>query len=283
MTHANDRLSPCGRLARHHDRDRYRVALLAPPEAREAQFAVIAFNYEIARVRELVSEPVLGQIRLQWWREAIGEIYAGRQRRHEVVEPLGDAVRRHALSRDHFDRLIDARERDLDDGPFDTLAELESYAAATAVPVIRLALQSVGQGDGGAPAEAAVHIGTAWALTGLLRAVPHHARQRRVLLPAQLLQSAGIAAGDIIAAGAAGRIAGVVETIADRARLHLAAARALHRSIPAQAKAPLRAAVFVDAHLNRLRRAGYEVFRRPTGSDAMPVGRLLWSVLRGRY
>ena len=70
-------LSPVAALVRHHDRDRFQTALFAPARRREALFALYAFNYEIARVRESVREPMLGQIRLQWWREAIDAAYAG--------------------------------------------------------------------------------------------------------------------------------------------------------------------------------------------------------------
>src|SRR5271156_3271915 len=83
-----DRLSPVGALVRRHDRDRFQTALFAPAARREALFALYAFNYEIARVRESVREPMLGQIRLQWWREAIDAAYAGAaSRRHEVAGP----------------------------------------------------------------------------------------------------------------------------------------------------------------------------------------------------
>jgi NADH dehydrogenase [ubiquinone] 1 alpha subcomplex assembly factor 6 len=125
-------LSPVALLVRRHDRDRFQTALFAPAAEREALFALYAFNYEIARVRESVSEPMLGQIRLQWWREAIDAVYgAATPRRHEVVEALGVVVRARALSRNHFARLIDSRERDLDDAPPKTLAALEEYAEGT--------------------------------------------------------------------------------------------------------------------------------------------------------
>jgi phytoene synthase len=61
-------LSAVAELVRRHDRDRYMTALFAPAARREALFALYAFNYEIARVREAVTQPTLGQIRLQWWR-----------------------------------------------------------------------------------------------------------------------------------------------------------------------------------------------------------------------
>ena len=110
-----DRLSPVAALVRRHDRDRFQTVLFAPAARREALFALYAFNYEIARVRERVTEPTLGRIRLEWWREAIAAAYEdGPVRHHVVVEALTDAIREHAPTREHFDRLIDARETDLD-------------------------------------------------------------------------------------------------------------------------------------------------------------------------
>src|SRR6202051_5062603 len=109
-------LSPLAALVRRHDRDRYQTALFAPADRREALFALYAFNYEIARVREIVTQPTLGQIRLQWWREIVDAAFAGRApRQHEVAVPLAAAIREFAPTRAHFDRMIDTRERDLDD------------------------------------------------------------------------------------------------------------------------------------------------------------------------
>src|SRR6266436_4203876 len=84
-----DRLSPVAALVRRHDRDRFQTVLFAPAARREALFALYAFNYEIARVRERVTEPTLGRIRLEWWRETIVVAFEGGSvRRHIVVEPL---------------------------------------------------------------------------------------------------------------------------------------------------------------------------------------------------
>ena len=85
-------LSYCAGQVRAHDRDRYLTATLAPADRREALFALYAFNLEIARTREVISEPMVGQIRLQWWREAIGGVYEDDPRAHEVVRPLAAAV-----------------------------------------------------------------------------------------------------------------------------------------------------------------------------------------------
>src|SRR5437870_4187177 len=121
-----DRLSPVAALVRRHDRDRYQTALFAPADRREALFALYAFNYEIARVRELVSQPMLGQIRLQWWREAVAAAFAAAPpRQHEVAGPLAAVIADHRLARSHFDRMIDTRERDLAEEPPATLAHLK--------------------------------------------------------------------------------------------------------------------------------------------------------------
>src|SRR5438105_11594007 len=171
-----DRLSPVAALVRRHDRDRYQTVLFAPAARREALFALYAFNYEIARVRESVTQPMLGQIRLQWWRENIAAAFEdGPVRHHPVAEALTGAIRGLALTRAHFDRLIDARETDLDDQPPPSLAALEEYAEASSGRLLQLALEMLGVHDPGA-GEAGLHVGIAYSLAGLLRAMPVHAR-----------------------------------------------------------------------------------------------------------
>src|SRR3954447_14801823 len=97
-------LSRPGAIVRRHDRDRYQTALFAPSDRREALFALYAFNYEVARVRETVTQPMLGQIRLQWWREVIAASYAGAPARgHEIVQPLVTTITVLGLSRAPFD------------------------------------------------------------------------------------------------------------------------------------------------------------------------------------
>src|SRR5215469_12593939 len=100
-------LSPVAALVRQHDHDRFQTALFAPAARREALFALYAFNYEIARVRESVREPALGEIRLEWWRQAVDAAYLGKPPRHPVAEAVAEAVRAFAPARAHFDRLID--------------------------------------------------------------------------------------------------------------------------------------------------------------------------------
>ena len=87
------------RIARETDPDRSIAASFAPREARADLFALYAFNAELARVAELVSEPGLGAIRLQWWREAIERAANGEASGHPVADAIGNLIRRRDLSR----------------------------------------------------------------------------------------------------------------------------------------------------------------------------------------
>src|SRR5207237_3175892 len=188
---AEDASSLAG-LVRRHDRDRYQTALFAPAGRQEALLALYAFNYEIARVRETVSEPMLGQIRLQWWREVLDAAYTGMPpRQHPVVLPLRAAIREFALSRGYFDRLIDSRERDVADAPPASLGALEAYAEESSACLVQLALEVLGA-RGAVVEETARRVGIGYALAGLLRAMPFHARTGRSYIPADIVQRVGL-------------------------------------------------------------------------------------------
>ena len=251
-------LSPVGALARAADYDRYLSALFAPSACREALFALIAFNHEIARIPEAVSEPMLGRIRLQWWREVLEAVYAGEPaRRHEVAVPLADAIRASSLDRALLEQLLDARESDLEAEAPPDLAALEHYADATGGALMALMVQA--SGTDSAPAlKAGRQVGTAWALIGTLRAAPRAAAQGRVMLPADLLAKAGIAADDLRAGRAFGRFAAVAEPVARRAKGLLVAAREARRAVPRQGRGVLLIARLADLYLARLRRAAWD-------------------------
>src|SRR5215468_4243353 len=187
----------CLDQVRQFDRDRYLTVLFAGSHARADLVALYAFNLEVAKTRELVREPMMGLMRLQWWRDCIAEIYAGNERRHQVAQPLAAAIRRHGLERAAFERLLEAREADLGETPPATLPALVGYANATAGSLGVLAVQVLG-GAGDQEARAVRAVWIAWALAGLLRAVPFHARHRCVHLPQDLLAQQGLEAHDVL-------------------------------------------------------------------------------------
>lgn len=282
---AIEALAPVGPLVRAHDRDRFLTALFAPAARRDSLLALYAFNYEVAKVREFAPEPLLGRMRLQWWRDAVAAIYAGaRVPRHEVVAPLAAAIRERALTRAHIDRLIDAREADLEAGPPATLAALESFAEDTSARLVLLALEALGVRDEAAVA-AGREIGVAYALAGLLRAAPFHARARRLYLPADLVAAHGIDVDrTLFELKPAPGLAEVASVVADRARALLAAARARRGDVPRSSVPALLPAVLAGRSLARLARMGHDVLApglvRP---DPGSIARLAIAALSGRY
>jgi phytoene synthase len=255
-----DRLSPIAALVRRHDRDRYQTALFAPAARREALFALYAFNYEIARVRERVTEPMLGQIRLQWWREIIAAAFEGGPvRHHPVAEALTEAIRELALTRAHFDRLIEARETDLDDQPPASLAALGEYAEASSGRLVRLALEVLGVDDPEA-GEAGSHVGIAYSVVGLLRAMPFHARAGRQLIPAEIAARSGLSELEYRALRSTPALRSATAELAGTASRHLGLARGHRAKIPRSALPALLPAVVAQRSLLRLERAAYDPF-----------------------
>lgn len=148
------------------DPDRYRSALMADQQGRLDLLTLYSFHYELAKVPDVTSEPMMGEIRYQWWRDAIEEIYSGKAvRRHEVATPLSELISRRKLSRFHVDQLIDGRARDLDPTPFENLDEAKAYCRQTSGVLMQLGIACLGA-DGSEPVDA----GEAWGMTGLARA-----------------------------------------------------------------------------------------------------------------
>lgn len=178
----------CAETVRMHDRDRFILSLFLPEEARRAVHTLLAWNLEIARLHETVSEPMLGFVRLQWWREALDELYEGRVRRHPLLEPLAGAVRVHRIERALFEDVLTARGQDFSDEPPKDIQELENYLRGTSSALLHMMARVLG-----ADSQALDSLGIAWGALGVLRALPHHARHGVLLLPG-IMQGASDAA-----------------------------------------------------------------------------------------
>lgn len=287
MTTREPQLSYCAEQVRRQDRDRFLTALFASAERREDLFALYAFNLEVARTREMVREPMMGLIRLQWWREAIDGIYGGAVRRHEVVRPLAAAVARHRLSRSHFDRLLAAREADMEDAPPATMQALLDYAEGSSASLVLLALEVLsqnGEGREGPAVAAGRQVGIAWALVGLMRAIPFHAQAKRLYLPEDLMARTGVRRGDIFEFRPSPALAEAVRAVAADADAHLTRARALKRSVPRNLVPALLPAVLAGLYLRQLAKARYDVFDARV-QEAPPgrAWRLAFRALQGAY
>jgi NADH dehydrogenase [ubiquinone] 1 alpha subcomplex assembly factor 6 len=254
----------CLEQVRRFNRDRYLAALFARSGPRADLMALYAFNLELAKIREVVREPMMGLIRLQWWRDCIAEVHGGKVRRHQVAQPLAAAAARHGLPRESFDRLIDAREADMDVAPPADLAALRAYAESTGGTLQELAVRIVmDSGRATDPAlSAARDLGTAWALIGLVRAIPFHARAKRVYVPQALMAEAGVAVDDLFELRPGPGFATAVGRICGEAGRLMAKAQAALPEPPRAAFPVFLMAVLARRHLASLAAAGFDTFDR---------------------
>ncbi len=245
----------CARQVQTGDRERFLLTMVLPAEARPALLAILAFHLEIARTREVVSEPLLGRIRLQWWREALDDLRAGTIRKHEVIEALAEVQEK--LDFGPLLALIDARETDLEPLPPATLAEFDAYAAATGGALAETLARCLGLPDRHAALSA--EIGAVHAQLGLLRAIPFRARNNRIDLPLDVLGQHGTTARAVRDLVPSPALAALTRTLADRAlgrlnqRINDPAHRAdMRRGLPALL------AVLAREQYRRLRAGGFD-------------------------
>lgn len=261
-----DSMRACLNEVRRLDHDRFLSLQFVPAVKRPALIALYAFNAEIARVPEAVSEPMLGQIRLQWWRDTVEALSGGEARGHEAAVALAETRSIADWPLKELIALIDARERDLDEAPFESMAELETYAGETSSRLMMLAAHALAGAQAEASADAIISAGIAYALTGLLRTLPLHASQGRLYLPLDLLRSHDIDPHRIFAGEMSEALRRAIAEVAARAQALLAEARA-HKVSRAIIPALLPAAL-CDRYLGMLTAPGFDPFHQSTDVPA---------------
>jgi NADH dehydrogenase [ubiquinone] 1 alpha subcomplex assembly factor 6 len=271
----------CLQEVRRHDHDRYLTALFLPPRQRADALALYAFNLEIARTREIVSEPILGQIRLQWWRETIEGIYANKPREHPVVAALSETCHRYGLNRDDLDALIDAREVDMDDAAPSDMRALETYAADTSGLLSRLVMQTLGV-TSDTTLSAASEVGSAWALVGLARSVAFHAQHQRIYIPAELLSEYEVEQRRLFDLKPSAGLNKSIERMVGVADVKLGNARAEHSGMTRTQRRGLLLATLADRYIAAMRKVGFDPFAMAARQPPQ-ILRLAWSAWRGAY
>ena len=172
-------LQACADIVRKADPDRFAAAMAAPVEARRVLFPLYAFNVEVARAPWVTSEPMIGEMRLQWWRDALEEIGEGRGvRKHEVTSPLAEVL--DAEAAEVLDRLVAARRWDLYSDAFEDAGHFTEYLEATGGGLMWVAAKLLGAGENARGD--VVSLGRAAGLARFLQAVPDLEARGRIPL-----------------------------------------------------------------------------------------------------
>jgi phytoene synthase len=263
----------CAAIVRERDVDRYLSDLFAPEKARRHLFALHAFNAEVARIRDVISEPMPGEIRLQWWRDAI---VSAESAGHPVATALNATIQAASLPLTAFDSLLKARTFDLYDDPMPSLNDLEGYAGETASILFQLGALILSDGKDPGTSDIAGHGGVAYALSGLMRSLPLHARRGQMYLPADLMSAFGVDAADVFAGRTTPALSTMLRELRDVARRHLAAALGGMKEIDHRLRPAFLPILLVEPRLKLMERPDFDPFRSKTELTPWRRQWLLW-------
>ncbi|XP_058420630.1 NADH dehydrogenase (ubiquinone) complex I, assembly factor 6 isoform X1 [Diceros bicornis minor] len=249
----------CMELLRKRDYEGYLCSLLLPAESRSSAFALRAFNVELAQVKDSVSEKTIGLMRMQFWRKTVDDIYCDNPPHQPVAIELWKAVKRHNLTKRWLMKIIDEREKNLDDKAYRNIQELESYAENTQSSLLYLTLEVLSIKDLHAD-HAASHIGKAQGIVTCLRATPYHGSRRRVFLPMDICMLHGVSQEDFLREKQDKNVRDVVYDIASQAHLHLKHARSFHKSVPVKAFPAFLQTVALEDYLKKIQQVDFDIF-----------------------
>jgi phytoene synthase len=264
-------------VARAGEPDRYLAALLAPPSQREALRALAAFAAELARLpHRAVREPLMGEIRLEWWRAALGLGEGeGESGGHAVVAAVRAAARDHGLPATLLAGMIDARAAELQLDPFQDDAALRDFLDKTEGALFALGCRVVGVGEGAEVAAASAAAGRAYGLTRLLLGLPRTLSLGRIPLAETQVAAAGLT-GPVLLAGAGGdKVNALMQAHFAQIRGSLAEARRLLRRWPRPYRIPFLPLALVPAYVRVLERRGGAALREE--AEVVPLTRV-WKV-----
>ncbi len=265
----------CERIVRAHDRDRFLSTLFAPADARRDLCALYAFNLEVARVREVVREPMPGELRLQWWRDLIEGLGRGEVSGHPVAAALLDMLGRRDLPRGALLNLIEARTFDLYDDPMPSLNDLEGYAGETSSILIQISAGLLLGRQDASLADASGHAGVAIALTGLMRALPLSAARGQCYIPVDILAAFGGGREDVVARKPSDAVTSALGTLRSRAAHHTVEALRALKDAPPEALPAFLPLALVGPDLQALARAA-DPFAAVVGPSRLRRQWIMW-------
>jgi 15-cis-phytoene synthase len=260
IEHLKEAYAICGRLVKLHDPDRYLAAQFAPEDRRAYLYALQAFSLEIAGVRGESKEPLPGEIRLQWWRDALSGERANEAKSHPVALSILDTIQSNKLPMKPFLDLIDARIFDLYDDPMPDWNTLEGYCGETSSALFRMACIILNRGEEPGAAEAAGHAGVAYALTGLLRAFPWHARRGQIYIPQSVMDAVGLTRADILAGKDNENLRAALAEIRRKVREHHTKTEELLKTVNPVLKPAFLPMSSINRYLVAMERANYEPY-----------------------
>jgi phytoene synthase len=270
----------CAELVRAHDFARYATTLFAPVAQRRALLALYAFNVEILRVREQVSQPLPGEIRMQWWTDMLAGAGHGGVEGNPVAAELLLAIRNHRLPVGRLSRLIDEHQFDLYNDPMPTMAALDGYLGDTSSALFSLGADIAGL-QSPEIEHLARHAGLAQGIAQVIAALPRDASRRQLFVPLQLLEQHGSGMEEVFAGRQTPTLRAALDRLIGEARAHLKTALALLENAPPEVRPVFLQLSLVARDLERMARADTDPFV-PHLTSRLRTLWTLWRASRSR-
>jgi phytoene synthase len=265
----------CADLVRAHDFERYASTLFVSADSRRALLSLYAFNVEISRVREQISQPLPGEIRLQWWTDMLAGTGHGGVEGNPVAAELKRAIRTHGLPVERLSRLIDEHQFDLYNDPMPSMAALEAYVHDTSSALFALGARVMGR-QSEETDHLARHAGLAQGFARVIATLPLDAARRQLFVPVQVLESHGSGMEEVFAGKETSQLRAALDQLIGEARRHLKTAFELLADAPPEVRPLFLPLALVRRDLKRMSRADTNLFA------PWPTSRLrtLWTLWR---
>jgi len=281
--HTDKNLDYCLELVKKSDYENYLAILLLPPNIQRAAFGLRAFNIELAQIQEVTSQKQIAQMRLQFWKDAIDQIFQGQPPHKPAAMEIAGACKYFNLSKQWIDRVVKARASQLTKTSYTSVQDAEDFAEQINASLYYLLLECLNVKSVHTD-HVASHLGKAQGLVTLVRSVPFHASQRSVMLPLDLLAKHKVSQEDIIRGKESQSVKDVIFDIASVAHQHLEKARSLKDSIPKNVYPLFLNASVCDFYLKTLQKVDFNVFdpKLQKRNSLLPIT-MYFNRFRNRY
>ncbi|WP_208441056.1 phytoene/squalene synthase family protein [Bartonella raoultii] len=272
-------------ILRATDRDRYISVLFAPKKKRKALAALYAFNVEVSRIREIVHDPLIGEIRLRWWYDSIAHGEIQKNNNNPILADLLAAMTLFNLPKTAFLRYCNAQILDLYHNPIETLRDLEFYWSETASIILQLSCQILAPDRAQNFTDIYKHGGIAQGLSGVLRLLSFMQSRYHYYLPTDMLKAIGVERGDL----ESHRISNeqkchIIEAMVALSRDHYTKFYKYSNALPGMLKPAFLPLAIIPASLQRAQQLGAAVFQE---SATLPLIRrywmITWAVISGSF
>ena len=250
----------CAKLVRQYDKNRYLSGSLADSKHRQQLFSLYAFDIEICQIRDKISDAFPGEVRIQWWRDAITKHQTGDEGNHPIASALLSTIENYQLPIEPICNLLEAHTFDVYNDPMPTMHDLEGYLGETSSVLFQLATRILSNNSLQNLSDACGHAGVAYGLTNLLRAFPLHCRRRQLYIPVEVIQKYEVTENDLYNFTYSEGVTNILADIRNQVRQHMQKFESYLPNIPVAVYPAFLPLSLIESYLAKMENKQYQPF-----------------------